>query len=214
MARFNVNQLSEHPYHITARRINREAFPIDLNIVWRIFEEDLYMAHYKHGLKIFSFVLMPNHFHLIAQATTTPIGTVMSEFLTSASKEINRHSGRLNQNFGGRHYKCELSSHHHFLNCHKYVYQNPVRANLVQRAELWRFSTLSGLVGLHKMFIPVEEDTLLFNPDFNDDELRWINRPIDPENLQDFRKAISKKLLHLPKQTKYFPRHPLEIERI
>jgi putative transposase len=214
MARFNVNQLSEYPYHITGRRINREAFPIDLQSVWRIFEEDLYMAHHKHGLKILSFVLMPNHFHLMARTTKTSIGTIMSELLTSTSKEINRLSGRVNQNFGGRHYKCELSSYHYYMNCHKYVYQNPMRAQLSKKAELWPYSSLNGILGLRKIFIPLEEDTILFSPKFNETELQWINNPIKKEDLQDFRSALKKKTFLLPRKSTWLPRHRLEIERI
>jgi putative transposase len=182
--------------------------------VWRIFEEDLYLVHHKYDFKILSFVLMPNHFHMVARVTDVPIGKIMSELLTSVSKEINRYSGRINQNFGGRHYKCILDSTHYLFNCHKYVYQNPVRAGLSNRAELWRFSTLNGILGLSKLFIPLELDSILFNPDFDERELAWINRPIRPEHLEDFRKALSKRIFNLPKKNIYLPRHSLDSERI
>lgn len=214
MARFKVEQFSEFPYHITDRRINREAFPLPLDTVWKIFEEDLYMAHHKNGLRIMSFVLMPNHFHLVARVTTEPIGKVMGELLTSVSKEMNFRSGRINQNFGGRHYKCVLNSTHYALNCHKYVYQNPLRAKLCSRSELWKYSTLNGLLGLQKMFIPLEEDTILFNPNFDERELAWINRPTSPEHLDDFRAALSRKIFTLPRRSTMAPKHPLENERL
>lgn len=159
----------------------------------------MYYAHHVYGLKIHSFVLMPNHFHLIARISTHPIGKVMCEFMKNNSKEINLTCGRINQNWGGRHYKCEIQNYHYFLNVYKYVYQNPQRARLSSYAEEWKFSTLNGLTGLNKITIPVEQDTILFSPDFSEKELNWINKPIDKEHYQSMKLALEKRIFKLPR---------------
>ena len=174
-------------------------------------EDYLNLAVIKYGLRIHSFVLMPNHFHLLA-SSEVEIGKVMCEFMASTSKQINSATNQINQNWGGRHYKCELKSYNYYLNTYKYIYQNPMRCGLVDYVEAWPYSTLSGLCGLQKIHIRMENDLLLFNPGFDQTTLDWLNIPIRSENLLAIKAALSKREFKLPKQNK-FP-HPLEIERI
>ncbi len=193
MARFNSIQTSIYPFHITARTPNRENFPLSLDKIWEILENELIRVHYQYDLKIQSFVLMPNHFHLICKSESVPIGETMRSFLSVSSLEINKRAGRINQNWGGRHYKCLLPSELYFLNTYKYVYQNPLRANLVERTEDWKYSTLHQILGLNRLKIPLEEDTLLFKPSFCEKELKWINTIPAQENLKIWRLGLMKK---------------------
>jgi REP element-mobilizing transposase RayT len=185
-----------------------------MDYAWELFQNELMMAHYNKGLRIHAFVLMPNHYHLLASVTSFPIGPIMREMLTPLAKQMNKSSGRINQIFGGRHYKCELDSFHYFLNCHKYLYSNPLRAGLCNWSEEWKYSTLNGLLGLNKLIVPLEEDTILFSPHFNGRELDWINTPIKQSDFADFRKALEKKKFKLPRLKSDFPRHHLEHERL
>jgi REP element-mobilizing transposase RayT len=213
MARYYTPQMSDFPYHVTARCPNREQFPLPISEIWKFFEHHLSLAHYKNGLRIHTMVLMPNHFHLICSTDHFAIGKVMSELLGGISKDINRQAGKINQNWGGRHYKCVLGSPQYFLNCYKYVYQNPLRARLCEYTEDWRFSTLHGLIGLSRLQIPLEPDTILFNPDFDENELKWLNRQPTPENLQAFRKSLQKREFKLAK-VKRTQAHFLESQRL
>lgn len=201
MARAYVNQNSLLPYHITARCSNRVRFGQNLDTVWSIMEDYLFYSHIKHGFKIHSFLLMPNHFHLIASLSDYTIGEVMREFLTNTSKEMNRLSGKINQNWGSKYFKCELTSTNYFLNTYKYVYQNPLRSSLVERCEDWRYSTLNGLVGNSKLIIPVEKDLILFNPDFDEKQLAWLNAHITPSDYFEMKSALSKRVFKLPKNS-------------
>jgi putative transposase len=211
MARFNVTQISSHPFHITGRCTNREIFRMPLPEVWSLMEDYLNLVVIKYGLKIHSFVLMPNHFHLLASCELE-IGKVMCDFMTATSKAMNSYTGRINQCWGGRHYKCELKSYIYYINTYKYIYQNPIRCGLVQRVEQWPYSTLGGLCGLRKLHIRMENDLLLFNPTFESSTLKWLNTPISPENLIAIRAALSKREFILPKPAQYL--HPLESQRI
>ena len=198
MARYNVNQFSEFPYHISGRILNKASYPIKLSEVWRITSEQLFLAKHCFGLRIHSFVLMPNHFHLLASVSNTPLPIIMRQFMCETSKEFNRIAGRINQNWGGRHYKCEIKNYHYFMNCYKYVYQNPIRAQLANRVEDWPYSTLHGLLGYSKLLIPIEEDTLLFSG-HTQATLKWLNAPITNENLHSIRMATRKRIFKLRK---------------
>jgi putative transposase len=203
MARYYTPQFSDFPFHITDRCPNREHFPLPLDKVWKILCEDLSLAHYKNGLRIHSFVLMPNHFHLLASVTDVPLGKVLCELLSSSSRTMNLESGKINQRWGGRVFKCEVASYHYYMNVYKYVYQNPIRARLCSHSEEWPFSTLNGLLGQSKLNVPLEPD-LLFSPEncltFDPSNIDWINRSMSKEDSQDMRKALMKTRFKLPRR--------------
>lgn len=210
MARSHVNHFSDFPYHITARTVNRERFHIPLDRVWHILSDQLFLAHHLDGLKIHAFVLMPNHFHLLASLSTTPLPIVMNRFMKDASKEMNLASGRSNQNWGGRHYKCEIKTFHYFMNAYKYIYQNPIRAGLCSNIESWEYSSLFGLLGYNALPFPVNEDTLLFQNNTLDlQNLSWINTPIDQKHLVYMKAALTKKEFKLS-NISHYEINPLE----
>lgn len=213
MARYKVDQTSEFPYHITARCPNRAAYPLPLSEIWTLFEVHLGIAHYKNDLKILAFTLMPNHFHLIASVGEIPIGKVMSELLGGISRDINCRAHRMNQNWGGRHYKCVLEKELHFINTYKYVYQNPLRAGLVLKLSDWPYSTLHGVLGFSKLSVPLSEDTILFNPHFDENALDWLCRMSEPQHLEMLRKALRKRTFKPPWNRSQLS-HILDTQRI
>lgn len=200
MARFNTPQFSEFPFHVTGRHHNKEAFYVELDLVWEILSEHLYFTQKFFGLKVLAFVLMPNHFHLICKTDQEPLGIALGYFMRETSKTLNFYSGRCNQNWGSRYYRCEVASYNYFMNCYKYVYQNPVRAKLVSKCENWRYSTLHGLLGKSHLIVPTESDTILFSDQGKifDDTLDWLNKTIDEENLEALRTALKKTRFKLP----------------
>ncbi len=181
---------SEFPYNLTARCINKEWFHLPMPEVWDIFSEQLYLTTCIFNLKIHSFVLMSNHFHLIATTPDSNVSQCMQFFMKNVSLRLTRAGNRINESFAGRHYKTILHSNNYYLNAYKYNYQNPILAGIVNRAEDYPFSTLNGLLGFSKMLIPVVEDRTLFP--FVEDTLEWINRPAPPERLEAVRWALKR----------------------
>lgn len=173
---------SEFPYHITARCINKEWFHLPIDRVWNVFCEELSEVNRIHALQIHSFVLMNNHFHLIASTPNANISKAMHQFMQFSSKRLTRAGNRINQTYAGRHYKCILSDHRYFMNAYKYNYRNPVQAKICNAVEEYPFSTLSMKLGLIKETLPLVEDPLL-----NEDVagiLKWLNTSPDPEKLE------------------------------
>lgn len=153
-------------------------------------EDYLFLTHRLYGMKIHSFVLMPNHFHLLASFPEANIGACMNYFMRETSREITRLSGRINQTYGNRHHKSMIDSYHYFMNVYKYVYRNPVRARLSKLVQTYPYSTLAGLCGLQKLVIPLEPDTLIFNPAFQEATLTWLNTKPKPEHEEEIRKGL------------------------
>lgn len=165
---------SIYPYHLSARCINRSWFRIPIDDVWDIFCDYLYFIKFAYKIDIHSFVLMNNHFHMLATFPDGNISECMNYFMREVSKEITRKSGRINQTFGGPFHSSLIKSHHYYLHAYKYVYRNPVEAGLCENADLYKYSTLSGLIGNSSLVIPVINDETLFS-DF-EGTLNWINK--------------------------------------
>lgn len=199
---------SEYPYHITARCINREWFNLPMDSVWQIFCEELASVSDSNKLKIHSFVLMSNHFHLIASTPEANISQCMHQFMQKSSKKLTRAGNRINQTFAGRHYKCILDMYNYYLNAYKYCYRNPVNAGLCNLVEEYPFSSLKMKLGLTSPLIPLVEDTLLIEDKIG--ILNWLNTQPESEKLEAVRWALKRQYFQ-SKKTKFFNKPILDL---
>lgn len=134
----------QFPYHVVARSNNKEWFYIPIAECWRVFEFLLVEVSLRFHFQTHAFVLINNHYHLIGTASEAfPIPKVMEWFQRSANRLINDRAGRINHVFGGPYKGSLITSENYFYHALRYVYQNPVRAGLVDRAESYSFSSLN-----------------------------------------------------------------------
>ncbi len=194
-SRFIVS--TDHPYNITGRCLNREWFAIPLDEVWNILCEYLFFVSRAFDLKIHLFLLMQNHFHLMASTPTGTISQAMQYFMAQTSRAMAKEANRINHIWGARYYRCRISSHHYYLNAYKYNYRNPVSAKLVERAEDYPFSSLHGLLGKSRLIVPVVEDVTLFSDVAG--TLNWLNQESAPQDWLAVRRALRRKDFELPK---------------
>ncbi len=202
MPRKTVAHNPTHPIHVCSRSNNRDFFPVPKEDLWKIFEDYLFLGKILFEMKIHSFVLMDNHFHLLATFPKANTSSALGYILGEISREIGRQSKIRNHQFGGRHFKSTLCSFHYFLHAYKYVYRNPVQANLCKNAEEYPFSTLGGLIGNSKLTIPVEEDTILSNDLGN--TLKWLNSEPPAQNWDDIKKGLRRGNFKLPRNQEGF----------
>ncbi len=94
MPRAIAIQQNEFPYSITARCINKEWFNLKMDTVWNIFSEELYLTNKYYNLQINAFVLMNNHFHLIATTPDANISQCMQYFMKNVSLRLSRAGNR------------------------------------------------------------------------------------------------------------------------
>ena len=181
---------ADFPYHLTARCINREWFYIPMNNVWNIFEVELAHVVQAKQLQIHSFVLMSNHFHLIASTPQANISECMHLFMGRTSRALTKQGNRINETFAGRHYKCILQHPNYYLNAYKYIYRNPVSAGLCKSVEEYPFSTLQTVRGNRKTLFPMVEDTTYLNDP--EGTLKWLNTAPDPERLDAVRFGLKR----------------------
>ncbi len=181
---------SEFPYNISARCINREWFNIPMEEVWKIFCEELADTIKEHKLVVHSFVLMSNHFHLIASTPEANISQCMHRFMGRTSRRLTRKGNRINQTYSGRHYKCILQCHRYYLNAYKYNYRNPVTADICDKVEMYPFSTLQMKLGLTDKLFPLVENTTFLCDESG--TLNWLNTKPDPVKLEAVRYGLKR----------------------
>ncbi len=104
----------------------------------------------KYKIKILSYCLMPNHFHLFVMQITDeyPVSTFISSLLNSYVKSINKkyqHSGTL---FESKTKSKQIIDDAYFKWVIKYILENPVKAGLVKNISDWEFSNAKDLFGI------------------------------------------------------------------
>lgn len=134
-------------------------------------------------MRLLAWCLMPNHFHLVLWPHDDgDMSRWMHWLLTSHVRWYHRRyesSGRVWQ---GRFKSFPIEEDHHLLAVLRYVERNPLRAELVKRAEEWRWSSLqSWLTGSEPKLIhegPVPRWV---------EWLKYVNEPQTQAELQAIR---------------------------
>lgn len=171
-------------------------------------ERHLYFLVFAFDVHVHAFVLMANHFHLLARFPRQNLSDGMAYFLRETSRELTRTSKRINHTYSSRFFRVSIGNPLYYLHCYKYVYRNPVEAGLAHRTEEYRWSTLRGLLGFERIAIPLAEDNTLFSN--VEGTLRWLNQAPEVEDWEAVRKAIRKREFKLGKAANKREPHSLE----
>ena len=133
-------------YHIMCRGNNRQEIFQDeedrlvfLNTLKDVKELMPYLLH--------SYCLMTNHFHLQIETADINIGQVMKRINMLYAIYFNKKYNFVGHLFQGR-YRSELiESAPYHLHISRYIHLNPVRANIVERPELYQWSSYNTYMG-------------------------------------------------------------------
>jgi len=173
-----------HTYHVTARTNDKQFYPIEMNEVWKIFIDELKNVQERFGICIHAFVLMDNHFHLLVQTPRCNLDQVMHLLMRNTAVKIMRKADGTNHLWGGRYKWSLIESHAYYYQVYRYIYQNPLRARMVERVEFYPYSTLTSRVPfpLHsRVNLEMWGDAA---------ELIWLNERIDNEGEAIIRKGL------------------------
>lgn len=120
-------------------------------------------------MRILSYCLMPNHFHLVLWPYNDgDMSRWMQWLLTSHVRRYHRLRGTSGRIWQGRFKAFPIQQDSHLLTVMRYVERNPVRANLVHSAADWNWSSTSASMPIqrHSMIasspVPRPEDWLKF----------------------------------------------------
>jgi REP element-mobilizing transposase RayT len=159
--RSDLLQSTKFPFHIVNRGVNKGLIffrPHDYEqFLW--FLRD---AKGKAPVTLLAFALMPNHFHLLLrQSEPYGISRFLKRVCEMHAKTVNRRRQRSGHLFQNRYRLSSLESGHAVLSTSWYIHNNPVKAGLVQSADLWSYSSMkeytskagSGLVDREELLL-------------------------------------------------------------
>ena len=159
---------------------------------YKHFESLMLEAKELTNMRILAYCIMPNHFHIVLYPRNDgDMGEYMRWLTTThvrqrrvATRSIG--SGHLYQ---GTYKSFPVEEDKHLVDLIRYIEQNPLRAQLVKRAENWRWSSLYGRlneVSVQKKIL----DTLVTELPAN--YIESVNDVYNEEKLAIFRKSVNK----------------------
>ena len=178
-------------YHVLNRASARSQI-FDLHSDYHAFERILIDARIRFDMRILAFCIMPNHWHLVLWPRRDNDLSRFTGWLTLTHTQ-RWHAYRRTTGEGhlyqGRFKSFIVESDIHLLNVCRYVERNALRANLVQRAEDWRWGSL-----WHRRN-RANKHSILLDPwpvSIPDDWLEHVNQVQTTEELIALRNSVNR----------------------
>jgi len=178
-------------YHVINRANGRMAiFRKDKD--YEAFEEILEQAKEKHPMRILSYTIMPNHWHMILLPFNDGDLSRFIAWLTlTHAQRWHEHYHKVGYGhlYQGRFKSFPVEKDEYFIQLCRYIERNPLRAGLVDKAENWRWGSLwvreRGSEEQKKLLSPWP-----ISPDKN--YLKLVNGKEDKEVIKTIRQSMER----------------------
>ncbi len=138
-------------------------------------------------MRIPAWCLMPNHFHFVLWPYQDgDLGSWMHWLLTSHVRRHHKRRGTDGRIWQGRFKAFPIEQDVHLLTVMRYAGRNPLRANLIERAEQWPWSSLHEIV---KGELSISLETPVERPG---DWVAWTNEPQSTDEEAALRLSIKR----------------------
>jgi putative transposase len=128
-------------YHVINRGNNRQAV-FRKEADFQAFLAALADLKERKPFQLFGYCLLNNHFHLLVRPTgDSTISRIMQSLLVSHTQRYHRHYHSGGHVWQGRFKSPVVQSDEHLLTVLRYIEANPLRAQIVERAEDYRWSS-------------------------------------------------------------------------
>jgi putative transposase len=131
-------------YHVLNRAVARlPLFQKDAD--FEAFERVMRQALDEHPTRLLAYCLMPNHWHMVLWPKAAEELSAFVRWLTHTHTmrwHAHYHTSGTGHLYQGRFKSFPIETDEHFYTVVRYVERNALRANLVARAEQWRWSSL------------------------------------------------------------------------
>ena len=161
MPRFPRNYLKTSFFHVMSQGLNKN-FIFEDSIDIKFYIKNMYEIKDKYNVKIIAYCIMNNHVHMLLEtAGVENLSKYMHCLNTRFGQYYNKKYKRVGYVFRDR-YKAEgIYSEKQLYNCIKYIYDNPVKAEICKKPEEYKFSNYKKIDFIDDeeyAFIDVEED--------------------------------------------------------
>lgn len=191
MPRTARNAPGGYVYHVLNRAVARLPLLQEYGD-FEAFERVLALAQEKHPMRLLSYCLMPNHWHMVLWPKREGELTAFVRWLTHTHTmrwHAHYHTSGSGHLYQGRFKAFPIEQDGHCYTVLRYVERNALRAKLVARAEEWRWSSLwrrrhrdaEPLVALAAWPLPEPADWI-----------KWVNQPETDAELAAVRGAVER----------------------
>ncbi|WP_203364585.1 transposase [Bacillus sp. REN10] len=142
MPRKRRTWIPEKFYHIVSRGNRRDPL-FYCSEDFEAFFHILHQLHETHSFELASYCLMTNHFHLQLRSTKQPISKVMSLLNKRFANYFNTRYNVSGHVFEKRFFAEVIYDYEEMLRVSRYIHLNPVAAHMVDRPELYPWSSYS-----------------------------------------------------------------------
>ena len=153
----------------------------------------LWKKYFKENTKLLVYCVMDNHAHMLIYMTDIKkLSEIMQKINTSYGIYYNKQENRVGHVFRNRYNMKEIESEGHLLRAIAYIHKNPLKANLVNKIEDYKFSSYnlykegkiseeiiqltfktSYYMKLFDFIHNTLEESLMFEKEEGEDELLW-----------------------------------------
>lgn len=140
MSRTRREEYTGGIYHVISRGNNKE-YIFNESIDKGYFIKQIKETIGGMGYRVFGFVLMSNHYHMIVQIFDKKLQEIMHQINSKYSKYFNKKYERVGHVFQGRYNAIPVQDERYLIDLLRYVHQNPVKAQICQRADEYEWSS-------------------------------------------------------------------------
>ena len=148
-------------YHLFSRGNNKE------KIFFNNSDKEKFIGNLKRfkkqfKYKLYAYVLMSNHFHLLLQVKKESISKIMQVIMTSYTMYINKKHDRTGHLFSGRFKSIIVDEDEYLLQVIRYIHLNPVKSGLCQNPDQYIWSSFSDYLSFNTSLIDNKKILFLF----------------------------------------------------
>ena len=175
-------------YHVMNRGNGRRAV-FHKHADYQAFLKAIGHAWIEIPMPVLGFCLLPNHFHLVVWPKEVgDLSRWMHGVLNTHVRRYHQHYHTSGHIWQGRFQAFPIEEDKHLLTVLRYAERNPVRANLVRRAEQWPWSSArlwqdeTGRPS-YLTAAPLKRPSLW---------LDWVNQALKPDELEAVRRCVNR----------------------
>jgi putative transposase len=174
-------------YHVINRGNGRQEV-FHKNKDYEAFINLMKHAKERYSVKIFSYCLMPNHFHMVVMPDRgEDLSRWMQWLMTSQVRRYHRHYGSSGHIWQGRFKSFIIQKDIHLLMVLRYVEGNPVRAGLAGSAKEWTWSSHGEVIKKRERIL-VDEVPIELPVAWD----KYVDEPLTEKELKKLRQAVNR----------------------
>ena len=162
MPRFPRNYLNTSYFHVITQGINK-SYIFEKSEDIKYYIKAMYSLTKEQKVKIISYCIMNNHAHILLQTDNLiELSKYMQRLNIRYGKYYNKKYQRVGYVFRDRFKSEGIYSEEHLYNCIKYIYNNPVKAGICNKAEEYQYSNYKHInkeTNRNYIFMEIDETT-------------------------------------------------------